>query len=131
VNEALDRLQALEPHVRFRSHDPDVKNIYADVDAVLVPSLAESFCRIAAEAMMNRLPVVASDLPALRELLAGVDAELLFRVGDVDTAAGAIRRVASDPDVQARVAERAARRVAAFTPDHVVEKLLQLYGLTR
>jgi len=131
VNEALDRLGALPSTVSFRLRDHDVRNIYADIDALIVPSLAESFCRIAAEAMLNGLAVVASDLPALRELLGDDDAGLLFPVGDASAAAAAIRRLAANPDLRSRLAEAGSLRAATFKPERVASQLLGLYGLTR
>jgi glycosyltransferase involved in cell wall biosynthesis len=131
VNEALDRLGALQSTVSFRLRDHDVRNIYADIDGLIVPSLAESFCRIAAEAMLNGLPVVASDLPALHELLGDEDAGLLFPVGDASAAAAAIRRLAANPELRARLSEAGSRRAATFKPERVASQLLALYRLPR
>jgi len=129
VNRALDRLRALGPGVEFRQRDHDVRNIYAAIDALLVPSLSESFCRIAAEAMLNRLPVIASDLPALRELLGDSEAGLLFPTGDAAAAAAAVRRLAADPFLRTELADAGTARAARFAPGQVVTKFLELYGL--
>lgn len=129
VNRALDRLRVLEPRVAFRSRDHDVRNIYADIDVLLVPSLSESFCRIAAEAMVNRLPVIASDLPALRELLDDGEAGLLFPAGDAIAAATAVRRLVADRQLQSKLAENGAAHAARFAPDRVVAQMLELYEL--
>jgi len=53
-----------------RGRTLDVSQAYGRADIVLCPSREESFGRIAAEAMMNSIPVVASDIPAYRELVA-------------------------------------------------------------
>jgi hypothetical protein len=68
----------------------DVRRIYAETDIVLCPSRNESFNRIAVEAMLNGIPVVASDLPAHRTLLGDEEAGLLFPVGEADAAAAAL-----------------------------------------
>jgi glycosyltransferase involved in cell wall biosynthesis len=127
VNRALDRLRALAPAVVFRSRDHDVRNIYAEIDALLVPSLSESFCRIAAEAMVNGLPVIASDLPALRELIGNDEAGLLFKVGDVEAASAAIHALVTDTALRSGIARAGMDRSAAFAPDRVVARLLELY----
>ena len=69
----------------------DVRECYRSIDLVLCPSRQESFGRVAAEAMASGVPVVASALPALREVLA--DAGTFFDVGDPVGAADAIRAV--------------------------------------
>ena len=43
-------------------------HIYSTARAVLVPSRSESYCKVVAEAMFNGVPVIASDLPAIREV---------------------------------------------------------------
>jgi glycosyltransferase involved in cell wall biosynthesis len=129
VNDALDRLRALRTFVEFYRRDHDVRNIYAQIDALLVPSLRESFCRVAAEAMANGLPVVASDLPALRELIGADESGLLFPTGNAQAAAHAVGRLAHNRELRSTLARAGERRVAAFTPDRVAGQFLQLYGL--
>lgn len=53
-----------------------------NADVVWIPSLSEAFSRVAAEAIGYGAPVVASEIPALREVLGG--AGLYVQPGDVD-----------------------------------------------
>ena len=62
----------------------------------MCPSVLESFCRVAAEAMLNGIPVVGSDLAPIRALLGDDEAGLLFPVGDTHRAAEAIARLVAD-----------------------------------
>jgi glycosyltransferase involved in cell wall biosynthesis len=124
VNDALDRLREL-PNVRFRSRDWDVRRIFAEIDVLLVPSLSESFCRIAAEAMMNGIPVVASDLPAVREVCG--DAARYFPVGDVERAAREIIDLIHDRALFITMADRGRVRAQAFLPDVIAEEFRTLY----
>ena len=66
------------------------------MDVVVCPSVLESFCRVAAEAMLNGIPVVGSDLAPIRALLGDDEAGLLFPVGDTHRAAEAIARLVAD-----------------------------------
>jgi glycosyltransferase involved in cell wall biosynthesis len=53
------------------TNTPDPRDFYRVTRAVLMPSLClESFARIPAEAMLNGIPVLASDRGALSETLA-------------------------------------------------------------
>ena len=128
INDAMDQLRGLTGTVSFRPRTFTVRDIYAETDVVIVPSRAESFCRIAAEAMLNGQPVIASDLPALRELV-GNGAGMLFTEGDADEAAAAIRTLASDPDLVGQLGQEGRRRAEAFKPDRVVAALERLYRL--
>ncbi len=108
----------------------DVKRVYADLDVVFIPSRAESFCRVAAEAMMNGLPVAGSDIPPLVTLLGGEPpAGLIFPTADVAAAAEAIRHLVGDQELRNRLGEEGRRRAAAFAPAAIASQLMELYGL--
>ncbi len=126
--EVWDELRAIsDPPVEIRGLRTDVREVYGCCDVVLVPSLAESFGRVAAESMMNGLPVVASDLPALREVLG--DAGLLVTAGDPCSFAAAIRRLVDDPSLRNTLGRAGRQRVEQYDPSHVVAALLRSYGV--
>lgn len=131
LEDVLNRLRALPGHrVSIEGKVADVRRAYASCDIVFCPSLKESFCRVAAEAMMNGLPVVGSDIEPLRDLLGDEDAGLLFRRGDTAAAAAAIKRLVVDPELRARLGREGRRRAAAFEPAGIAQQLCELYGLT-
>jgi glycosyltransferase involved in cell wall biosynthesis len=105
----------------------DVREAYARCDIVFVPSRRESFCRVAAEAMLNGIPVVASDLQPLQELLGDDEAGLLVPIDDRDAAVAALRRLASDEDLRRRLGAEGRRRAAAFSPEAVARAMRALY----
>lgn len=105
----------------------DVRQAYARCDIVLCPSRKESFGRIAAEAMTNGLPVVASDIPAFRQLVGESGAGLLFPLDDPAAAGAAIRRLADDPDLRHEMGQRGREHVQRYTPQRVVPQLEDLY----
>jgi glycosyltransferase involved in cell wall biosynthesis len=57
--------------VRLRGVAPDVSEILRAYDVFVFPSLHEGYGLTVAEAMASGLPVVASDLPVLREVTGG------------------------------------------------------------
>ena len=80
---------------------------FARADVVAVPSRSEGYGIAAAEALAHALPVIASDLPALREVVG--DAGIFARPGDVPGLARALSAM-RDPRVHARHARAASRR---------------------
>jgi len=123
------RLRSSEhAHVEFRGLRSDPKEIYAESDIVICPSLEESFCRVAAEAMLNGLPVIGSDLPPLRDLL-GPGAGILVPPGDVVAAADAVRRLARDRALRQQLGSRGRELAGTFAPGPIVARLGALYGI--
>jgi phosphatidyl-myo-inositol alpha-mannosyltransferase len=115
--------------VSFPGKVEDIRQAYAQCDIVFCPSSKESFCRVAAEAMINGVPVVASDLEPLKDLLGDDEAGLLFNTGDSAGAAEAIRRLVGDAELRVRLGQNGMERARAFEPDRVVKQLRALYGL--
>ena len=91
--------------------------------------MQESFCRVAAEAMLNGLPVVGSDLEPVRALLGDEQAGILCPVGDVEAAAKAIVRLATDADLRTELGTEGRRRALAFAPDVVGAQFGEIYRL--
>ena len=105
-----------------RVDDAELARLRADASVALVPSRsAETFGMAAAEAMAAGLPVAASAVGALPELL---DAVSLAPPGDAPALAGAIARVRADPDSGRRGLERVG---AVCAPDVVARELATIY----
>jgi phosphatidylinositol alpha-mannosyltransferase len=128
VADAMARLEAMPDQVEFQARTFDVREIYARIDAVLVPSYSESFCRVAAEGMLNGLPVVGSDLPAIRELV-DAGAGLLFPTGDAPAAADRVSQLVDEPSLRTRLGAEGRRRASRFAPPVVAAQLEALYRL--
>jgi phosphatidylinositol alpha-mannosyltransferase len=107
----------------------DVRKAYANLDIVFCPSRAESFCRVAAEAMMNGIPVVGSDIDPLRSLLGDDEAGLIFPSGDAEAAADRLGRLVDDPELRASLGDAGRRRAARYAPEAIAHDLLRLYGV--
>lgn len=113
------------PQVRFvgRLAADALTALRASAAVELAPSLAhETFGLAAAESMLRGLPVVASDVGALREL---VPADARVPAGDPQALADAWLRIAGDADAgrRQRIAARAATDGAT-----IAERLRRAYG---
>jgi glycosyltransferase-like protein len=95
--------------------DEGVARAYRAADVLAFPSTREGFGLVPLEALAAGLPVVASDIDVLREFLAdGVNA-LLVPVGDAPALAGALRRLATEPELAARLRAAGALTVARYS----------------
>jgi glycosyltransferase involved in cell wall biosynthesis len=128
LEETWRRLEDL-PAVELRGRQDNVQRAYAECDIVFCPSRSESFCRVAAEAMMNAIPVVASDLPPLRELLVAPEAGRLFPAGEADAACTILRTLIDDKELRSKLGRAGELRAARFDARSVAECFAELYEL--
>ena len=94
-----------------------------------LPSLSESFGISAVEAMLARVPVVATDVGSVSEAVVDGETGMLVPPGDPRALAGALRVLLGDPGLRARIGERG--RVLAldrFTPAAMARGYEALYA---
>ena len=104
---------------------------YQLLDAVVITSRRESFSRVAAEALLAGVPLIAPDLDGLRETVAGESVATLFRPEDVADAACRLREVLGDPEAALDRARAGQQYAARFRPAASAARVLGIYrGLT-
>jgi len=106
--ESLVAERNLSGRCRFLGHVRDVHPVFARLDAVAIPSLYEGFCLTAVEAALAGLPVVASGVTALREVVEDARTGLLVPPRDPPALAAALSCLARRPALAAAMG-RAAR----------------------
>jgi glycosyltransferase involved in cell wall biosynthesis len=100
--------------------------LYRNARAFLFPSSYEGFGIPVLEAMRRQLPVLCSDIPVLREV-AG-DAALFAPPGDATGWSTAMRRLAAEPELSARLRADGPIRAAAFTWAECARRTLAVYA---
>lgn len=114
--------------VAFTGQREDVAAITADLDVAVLPSLREAQGISLLEAMARRVPVVASAVGGIPEVVTdGVDG-LLVPPGDPAALASAITRVLGDPSLRRQLGEAGHRTVAErFSIDAQVRRIEAIY----
>ena len=108
-----------------RVGDGVLAGLYRDATLLCMPSLGEGFGLPVLEAMAAGAPVLASDLPALREV-AGAAAEF-FPPGDTTALAASLTGLLHDPDRLAELRARGQRRAERFTWEATAEATVVAY----
>ena len=123
------RRLGLQPPPRFLGRldtEREMGQFYEAIDLLVLPSRTEGFPVVIVEAMSRGIPVVASDIPALREVLGG--AGVLFRTGDPSALAVAIQALASDSSVLLRMRNAGFQRwEQLYKNERIVEAYDTLY----
>jgi glycosyltransferase involved in cell wall biosynthesis len=98
------------------------------LDVFVFPTLAETFGLAAVEAAQAGVPVVANDIPVLREVLAvdGKPCALFVKADDAEAFAAAVRRVIADRELGAALAARGRRLSQRYSLDAMVQQYAAL-----
>jgi glycosyltransferase involved in cell wall biosynthesis len=114
--------------VQFLGHREDVPAVLHEADVFVLPSRTEAFPNGLMEAMAASLPVVASDVGGIPELVEHERNGLLVPVGDAPALAAAIVRLARESELADSLA-RAARQTieSRYAFDRMVASFEALY----
>jgi glycosyltransferase involved in cell wall biosynthesis len=106
-------------HLTGRVNTRDARATYRQNDVLVLPSHTEGFPNVVLEAMEAGIPVVATRVGAIPEIVRDQEDGLLFEVGDVETLSCHLQWLKDHPDDRARMGQSARERVS------------QLYSVTR
>ncbi|MEU9408902.1 glycosyltransferase family 4 protein [Streptomyces sp. NPDC048281] len=120
------RIEDEELPVRLIGRRDDVTELLAAADLALLPSSWESRSVLAQEALHARVPLVATAVGGVPDLVG--DAAELVAYGDARALAAAVVRLLDDPERCAELRERGARQAASWpTEDETVAQVLSVY----
>lgn len=105
--------------------DAELADLRSRARAMAFPTLAEGFGLPVLEAMAGGLPVIASDLPVLREV--GGDAALWFDPLDLTSIADAIRTVATRPEILPGMSAAGIAQAGLFSWDRAARETLEVF----
>lgn len=112
----------------FHGHCEDVPARIAAADIAVLPSLSEAFPNAVLEAMASGLPVVASAVGGILEVVEDARTGLLVPPGDSPALADALVRLLQDDGLATRLAE-AGRNIVGlrYSFDRMISSLDELY----
>jgi len=121
VARRLARQLGVADRVHMLGAQENVVPLLSIADLFLLPSEQESFGLAALEAMACEVPVVASDVGGLPEVITHGSTGFLHPVGDVDAMAASGVALLTDADLYRRIAVAAVRSVSErFCVDRIV-----------
>lgn len=118
----------IERRVHFLGYRADIDELLSACDALVLPSTLEATPYVIVEAMASGLPVVASNVYGIPELVRDGETGILVDPGARDDIVRAVASLAGDRDRLARMGSAARRRYEElFRLDRCVEETQTVY----
>lgn len=117
-----------EELVKFLGYVPneELPALYKNAEAFIFPTLSEGFGLPGLEAMAAETPVLASDIPVLREVYG--DAALYFNPRDTDDIADKIKLIRADKKLRADLVSKGNTQAKKYSWRKMAEETLRVYN---
>lgn len=126
--EALARRAGVDRIIEFSGHREDIPSVLAASDVFVLPSRSEAFPNAAIEAMAAGLPVVASAVGGLRDLIDPGRTGILVPPGDPSLLAAALKGLYENPERAWEIGAAARAEVLGrYSFDRMVSAFEALY----
>jgi glycosyltransferase involved in cell wall biosynthesis len=130
--EALEALASglgIRERVVFAGFHKDVSAFYGIADLVVLPSHSEGSSNVLLEAMMTRVPIVATNIGGTPEILSDENTGLLVPVSEAPALAAAIDRLLIDRTLASRLSDAAhLQAIREFSVDRYRQRLSSFYA---
>jgi glycosyltransferase involved in cell wall biosynthesis len=123
--EAKAHALKIEKHVHFVGERDDVPRLLKASDCFVLPSLREGLPGVVLEAIAANLPVIAADLPGVREIAEHTDLIYLVPIGDRDAIHKKILKTVEELDSQPHIKRSFP---VEFDLHHCAEQLFKVYS---
>ena len=114
--------------VIFTGQVTDIRAFYAIADVFVLPSHSEGSPNVLLEAMAANLPIVATAVGGVPEMVEDNESALLVPANDPSALASSIARLLADREFAQRLTANASMLVdTRFTPENYVRSLIEIY----
>jgi glycosyltransferase involved in cell wall biosynthesis len=132
IDEKIRQLD-LTGFVTLTGHQSSAEPWYGLADVAVLSSLSEGSPNALLEAMATNVPVVATAVGGVPEIVTDEESALLVKPGDATAMSAAIARILNEPKLATRLAKRSHELILArHTPEARVRRLVAIYrGLSQ
>lgn len=126
--ESQVRVLGLTGRVIFEGERSDMQGVYASFDVFVLASLTEGMPMVVLEAMAARLPVVATRVGAIPQLIPDASFGILVEPGNAEALAEGIGTLLRDAALREHVGQNAQDRVQQFfSSARMAERYVEIY----
>jgi len=117
----------LSGHVLFTGFIPDAYRFLNAIDIFVLPSLSEGSPLALIEAMAAGKAIIASNIPAIREIVRHGEEAILVNPYSVEELKQAILLLYNNPDLRAKLGHKAKERAKLYDVNKVYGEILKVY----
>jgi glycosyltransferase involved in cell wall biosynthesis len=114
--------------VKFFGKFENVIPFYTKMDIFILPSILEGFGIVLLEAMASGVPVVATNVDGIREVVVDGESGILIPPKDPDAIAKAISQLINNPQLRKKLVENGFKRAQQFDVQEHIMRLDNLYS---
>jgi glycosyltransferase involved in cell wall biosynthesis len=119
---------AIHSNVRFWGFQTDMDSFYSEADMLCLPSFKENFPWVLLEAMSFRVPVIATNIAGIPEMIDHGGNGLLFEAGDGTRLKEHLEKLSSNSDLRQKLGEKGYQTVKQnFTVERMAQETYQVY----
>jgi glycosyltransferase involved in cell wall biosynthesis len=117
----------LRDSVIFAGHQTDVRPFYAMADVFVLPSHSEGSPNVLLEAMDANLPIVATAVGGIPEMVTSGETALLTPARDVEALSASLLRMLADRPLRLRLADAARAVLLRHSPERYFQNLAAVF----
>lgn len=117
----------LEDIVAVHGYRDDIPSVMATADVLVLPSYREGTPRVITEARAAGLPVVATDIAGIPEMIRDGETGYLVAPGDVDSLRGRLEELVKSPELRRRMGSKTREGLEEFERDMAAQAYRDLY----
>jgi L-malate glycosyltransferase len=122
------RCLGIDKHCSFVGKQPNIPDYLSTSDILLLPSEQESFGLAALEAMACEVPVIASNVGGIPEVVTNGETGYLSQLGDVEKMAEDASRLLKDVDLRLEMGIRARdSAISRYSTDKIIPQYMEFY----
>lgn len=126
--EGVIKKNGLDHHVALLGRKEDVNRYLRHWDVFVLPSIAETFGIVLLEAMTAKVPIVATRVGGIPDVIENEKSGLLIRSRQSNEIARAVVRIMGDKDLAHRLTAEGRERIKQFSWKAMASKMEQLYS---
>ncbi len=119
---SITTLYGLNDHVKFLGYVSDKTEFFDGIDVFCLPSLRETFGLVLLESMVNGIPIIASNISGIDEVVKHKENGILFNPGDHHDLAEKIEKLIIDDESRNSIIEGAFQTIQRH---YTIERLRQ------